>query len=102
MRNFKGKIVTIIDLKIFFQLDSSYEDKTTSKIIVEIDNILIGFTVGRIIGIREILSDNIKKTKLSLQKIKESYIKGINNETLIILDIENIFNHKDIQVGEAV
>ena len=60
---------------------------------------MLGFTVDRIIGIREIPSGNIQKTKLSLQKIKESFIKGINNETLIVLDIENIVNDKDIQVG---
>lgn len=97
--NFRGKIITIVDLKSFFQLDSSNDEKTTSKIIVEINNVLLGFTVDRIIGIREIPSGNIQKTKLSLQKIKESFIKGINNETLIVLDIENIVNDKDIQVG---
>lgn len=100
--NIRGKIVSVIDLKKYLHLDYiGITDKTS--IVVAIHNEeLIGIIVDQINGIRNIDTKEIQKTKFKLKTIKESYISGITNETVIILDIDKVLSDNAIHVNDTI
>lgn len=100
--NIRGKIVTVIDLKKFLQLDYVGISDRASIVVATYNDHLVGFVADKINGIKNVELDKIQKSKPRLKKIKESYISGITNETVIILDTDKILSDKGILVNESI
>lgn len=84
--NLRGNIITVIDLKIYLNME--YVDKEENIIIVEINDEKIGFMVDCVFEVIEITSDMIEK----MSDIKEQIIGVIkfNDYIATLLNGENL------------
>ena len=100
--NLRGKIVTVIDLKKYLGLKYKGINDNTSIIITEFEEKHIGIVADKLIGIKDVALNKIKKSKPKLQNIKEAFLKGITDETIIVLDVIKLLEDKSLQVNDSI
>lgn len=107
--NLRGIIIPIINLHNRFQIKKmslSEEDLLLSGfIIVSINGTLIGVIIDRVLRVVTIENDKIQPPPQMLTGIGAEYISGVykeDEEYLIILDIEHLFDPKELQQLEKI
>jgi purine-binding chemotaxis protein CheW len=100
--NLRGKIVAVIDLKKYLQLNYIGIDDFPTIIIVNYNGVLVGIVADEIIGVKDVLRKNIQLEKPKLLKIKENFLIGINDETVLILDVIKLLDDSQIQINNRL
>jgi purine-binding chemotaxis protein CheW len=100
--NIRGKIIAIVDLKIFFNLPKSFDNAKSNVIVVEYDDIELGILVDDIVGRADIETIAIQKNIHTITDIDTNYIKGVLPDRLVILDIKQIIKDKGLLINEQV
>lgn len=101
--NFRGKIISVIDIRNFLGFTSKKIDAdTVNKIIVmKLNEIEVGIAVEEVIGCSKINLFELQKDVLTITNFKEEYFKGITKERTVVLDIKNILMDEKIIVNEV-
>lgn len=84
--NVRGQIVSVIDLKIFFEMNSEELTDSTSVIILQSKNMEFGILADAIIGVDDIPKKEIMSSLPTLTGIRADFLKGVSKERLVILD----------------
>ncbi|WZL71688.1 chemotaxis protein CheW [Clostridiaceae bacterium 35-E11] len=102
--NFRGKIISVIDIRNFLGLTMKKIDNDNVKkvIVVKLNEIEVGIAVKDILGCSEIYLSEIQKNILTITNFKMEYFKGVTKERSLILDIKNILMDEKIIVNEEV
>jgi purine-binding chemotaxis protein CheW len=100
--NLRGRILSIIDLKIFLGLQQKSLNKINKVIIIKKDDMEFGIQVDSIIGVSNFLVKNFQLPPPALSGIGASYLLGISLDGLIILNAEGILDDKKIVIHEEV
>jgi purine-binding chemotaxis protein CheW len=100
--NIRGKIISVIDIKKFFDLPGKGFSNQNKVIVVRIDDMELGILADDILGMRRIPLNEIQQSLPTLTGIREKYLKGVTNERLVVLDLAKIFLDKGIMVVEEV
>ncbi len=100
--NVRGQILSVIDIKRFFDLPEKGLTNLNRVIIVKKDKMELGILSDEIIGIRNIPRDDIQPSLPTLSGIRAEYLKGITGEQLIMLDVEKLLTDKRIILHEEV
>ena len=102
--NFRGKIISAIDIRNFLGFSVGRIDADTVKkvIVIKVNDIEVGIIADGIIGCNKIPLAQIQKNVLTITNFKTDYFKGITKERSIILDIKNIMLDEKIIVDEEV
>jgi purine-binding chemotaxis protein CheW len=102
--NLRGEIIPVINLHKRFHLKKlalSEEDELLSGfVIIEIDGTKLGVIIDKVSRVVTINSDDIQPPPQMLSGIGAEYINGVVRQEkgyLILLDIRNIFNPKELQ-----
>ncbi len=102
--NLRGMIIPIIDLRRRFNLaeiELSEEDELLSGfVIISVAGQQIGIVIDRIFRVVSIGVESIQPPPQMLSGIGAEYIQGVVNEEdgyLIILDIQRLFDPKELQ-----
>lgn len=102
--NLRGNIIPVINLHKRFHLkpaELSEEDKLLSgMVIININEMLIGVIIDKVSRVLTIDKDKIQPPPQMISGIGAEYIKGVTQEKegyLIILDIERLFDPKELQ-----
>ena len=102
--NLRGSIIPVINLHKRFHLKPaqlSEEDKLLSgMVIININEMLIGVIIDKVSRVLTIDKDKIQPPPQMISGIGAEYIKGVIQEKegyLIILDIERLFDPKELQ-----
>jgi purine-binding chemotaxis protein CheW len=91
--NHRGLLLTVINLKEFFQLSGNViNNKTNEIIIIKLKNIILGFHVDYIDGTDLYQSERLELLMSRSKKIKTEYILGLHNGKTAILNVEPIIN----------
>lgn len=100
--NFRGKIISVIDIRNFLGFDVKRINGETVKkvIVIKVDDIEVGIAADSILGCNEIVLSQIQKNILTITDFKTDYFIGITKERSIILDIKNILMDEKIIVDE--
>jgi purine-binding chemotaxis protein CheW len=98
--NVRSQIVSIIDLKKFFDLPEHDLDAKKRVIILHNNQIEFGILADQIKGVLSIPINNIQMSMLTLQGIGSEYIKGVTEQRIVILDAEKILSDARIIVHE--
>ncbi len=76
--NLRGTIIPIIDLKKMFNFPSSIDRKVLNMLLIlNIDDVVIGVSVDKIIGVTFINIDEVEPPSPLLGFINEKYIDGV-------------------------
>ena len=100
--NVRGEILSVIDIKKFFDLPEKGLTDLNRVIILHSDDMEFGILADSIIGVRNILLSELKTSLPTLTGIREEYLKGVTKEREIILDAGKLLSDKSIIVNENV
>ena len=100
--NVRGQIVSVIDLRKFFELPEQEITESSKVIILRHEAMEFGILADAISGVRAIPLAEIQPPLPTLTGIRAEYLRGVTNERLVVLDAEKILTDRKIIVHEEV
>lgn len=100
--NIRGRILPVIDLKKFFELPEQGLTDLHRIIRVRGNDLELGLLADVIVGVRVIPTDTLLPSLPTLTGIRQDYLKGINEERLVVLDLARLLADPKIIVHEEV
>jgi purine-binding chemotaxis protein CheW len=100
--NIRGQILTIIDMKKFFDLPERGITDLNRVIVVQQEDMALGILADEIIGIRNIPEKGLSPPLSTITSLRAGYIKGVTGEGLILLDMERFLSDRQLVVHEEV
>jgi purine-binding chemotaxis protein CheW len=102
--NLRGKVIPIIDLRKRFGFPPKDSDKNTRIIVVELDNMVVGFVVDAVREVIRIPKNITEPPPAIIAGIGSEYITSVakmDNRLLILLDLERLLRDKEKQQLES-
>jgi purine-binding chemotaxis protein CheW len=100
--NIRGQILTVIDMKVFFDLPEKGITNLNRVIVAGKDDMELGILADEIIGISNIPVKNIFPAPSAIKDIHADYLRGVTGERLIVLDMERLLADQQLVVNEEV
>lgn len=103
--NLRGKVIPIIDLRNRFGLSSKPEDKDTRIIVIEINNIIVGFVVDAVSEVLRIPAGTVEPPPPVVAGVESDYISGVGKlkeRLLIMLDLDRLLSTEDMDMLNAM
>ena len=100
--NVRGQIVSVIDMKKFFDLPERGLTDLNKVIIVHDEKMEFGILADSILGVRKILREEIQPPLPTLTGVGAEYLTGVTKEPLVILDMAKILSSKNLVVHEEI
>lgn len=100
--NVRGQILSVIDIKKFFDLPEKGLTDLNKVIVVQHETMELGILADAMAGVRSVPFKEIQPSLPTLTGIRAEYLKGVTQERLIIFDIEKFLSDKKITVHEEI
>ena len=100
--NVRGQIVTVIDIKRFFDLPGKGITDLNKVLIVHAAGMEVGILADAIIGGRELKEAELQEAPPTLTGIRGEYLRGVTSDRVALLDVEKILSDRRILVDEQV
>jgi purine-binding chemotaxis protein CheW len=100
--NIRGRIVTVIDMKRFFDLPEKGLTNLNRVIVMQQEDMAMGILADEIIGIRNIPEKELNPPLPTMTGSHAGYLKGITGEGLILLEMERLLSDRQLIVHEEV
>ncbi|MDR1242937.1 MAG: chemotaxis protein CheW [Deltaproteobacteria bacterium] len=103
--NLRGKVIPIIDLRRRFGLNSKAHDKHTRIIVIEINNMIVGFVVDSVSEVLRIPSGTVEPPPPVVAGMDSEYINGVGklqDRLLILLDLDKLLSSEDLEALSQV
>ena len=100
--NLRGEIVSVIDVRKFFDLPQTGLPDLNKVIVLESGNMVFGILADVILGVRRLPLADIQPSLPTLTGIREKYLKGITPERTVVLDAGKLLADEDIVVQEQM
>ena len=98
--NLRGKVIPIIDLRRRFGLSTRDHDKHTRIIVIEINNMIVGFVVDSVSEVLRIPASTVEPPPPVVAGLESEYISGVgklHDRLLILLDLDKLLSHADLE-----
>jgi purine-binding chemotaxis protein CheW len=96
----RGQILSVIDLKKFFELPDKGLTDLNKVIVVRADVMEFGILADAILGTRSIPLAEIQPSLATLTGIRSDYLRGVTKDRLVVLDAARIVSDQRIIVRE--
>jgi len=100
--NLRGEILSIIDIKEFFDLPKKGLTDLNKVIVLESEDMMFGIVADAIGGVRRILRTDIQPSLPTLTGIREDYLQGVTAERIVVLDAGKLLSDEKLIVNEQV
>ena len=90
--NVRGRILSVIDIKKFFDLPEKGLTDLNKVIVLHSDKMEFGVLADGILGVRAIPLGELQPSLPTLTGIREEYLKGVTKERVVILDAEKLLS----------
>ncbi|MCX6120563.1 MAG: chemotaxis protein CheW [Ignavibacteriales bacterium] len=100
--NVRGQIVSVIDLKKFFNLQEKGLGELNKVIIIYNERMEFGILADVVEGTQSVALKEIMAAPPSVIGIGKKYLKGVTKEHIVLLDAESILNDEKIIVNEEM
>ena len=100
--NVRGQIVSVIDMKKFFDLPEKGLTDLNKVIIVHNETMEFGILADSILGVRTIPIEDLQPPLPTLTGIGAEYLAGVTKEPLVVLDMAKILSSKNIVVHQEI
>jgi purine-binding chemotaxis protein CheW len=100
--NVRGRILPVIDLKKFFGLPERGLTDLHRTIVVRGHDLEVGLLADVIIGIRSVPAESLQPSLPTLTGIRAEYLKGVTEQSLVVLSVDRILLDPKIIVHEEV
>lgn len=88
--NLRGEIISVVDLKVFFELPDGDFTRLSHVIILSSPEMEFGILADEILGVSEIAEHEIQPALPTLTGIREDYLKGVTGDGRVVLDDEKL------------
>jgi purine-binding chemotaxis protein CheW len=99
--NLRGQILSIIDLKKFFDLPENGLGQLNKLIILRNNQMELGILADNILGARSIERDALQAAPSTVSGIGAQYLRGVTADRVIILDAGKLLGDDQIIVHQA-
>jgi purine-binding chemotaxis protein CheW len=96
--NVRGQIVSVVDIKRFFDLPEKGLTNLNQLIVVRLADMELGILADEVLGVRTIGMADLHPPLPTMTGIRGEYLRGLTAERLAILDIEAILADSKIIV----
>lgn len=100
--NMRGQILSVIDIKKFFDLPEKGLTDLNKVIVLGADKMEFGILADAILGVNGVSINDIQPGLPTLTGIRGEYLIGITGERVVILDVEKLLKDKKIIVHEEI
>lgn len=100
--NVRGRIMSVIDIKKFFDLPEKGLTDLNKIIILQDEAMEFGVLADAIVGARWLALADLQPTLPTLTGIRSDYLKGITGQRLVVLDAKKLLADRSIVVNEEV
>jgi len=100
--NVRGEIVSVIDMKKFFDLPERGLTDLNKVIIVHDDKMEFGILADAILGVGRIPCKEIQASLPTLTGIRADYLTGVSKESLVLLDAAKMLSAKNLVVHDEM
>ena len=100
--NLNGKIISVIDIKKFFDLPEKGFNDLNKIVLVSSGDMELGILAESVIGDRTVSQKSLQTKLPTLDGIRSDYLKGITEDRLIILDISKLLFDKKIIIHDEI
>lgn len=100
--NIRSRILSVVDLKDFFELPKQRATEHSKVIILSNDDMEFGILVDELLGINSIGVKDIQPSLPTLTGLRALYLKGVSAGGLVLLDGMRILQDKRIVVHQEV
>jgi purine-binding chemotaxis protein CheW len=100
--NVRGEIVSVIDIKKFFDLPEKGLTDLNKAIILQSDAMTFGILADLIVGVRAVAASDIQPPPATLTGIREQYLMGVTHDRMVILDALKLLSDRKIVVHQTV
>ena len=100
--NVRGEILSVIDLKKFFDLPGKGLTDLNKVIVIESADMVFGMVADAVSGVRRMLRADIQSSLPTLTGIREDYLLGVTGELVVILDAAKLLSDEKLIVQEQV
>lgn len=98
--NVRGQIVSVVDLKKFFDLPEKGLPDLNKVIILSDGEMEFGLLVDVVVGVRRVSLQEIQPSLPTLTGLRQEYLRGITSQRLVILDVAKILADPRVIVRE--
>ncbi len=96
--NLRGKVIPIIDLRRRFGMDSRKHDSQTRIVVIELNNMIVGFVVDSVSEVLRIPADTVVPPPAIVSGVDSEYISGVgklDDRLLILIDLEKLLSQDE-------
>jgi purine-binding chemotaxis protein CheW len=99
--NVRGQILSVVDLKKFFNLPDKGLGELNKVIILRNKQMEFGILADAVLGTRSVPQEAIQPPPATVTGIGAEYLRGVTKERVIILDAQKILDDEKIIVNET-
>ena len=100
--NVRGQVLSVIDIKRFFDLPEKGLTDLNKVIILHSDDMEFGILADAIVGVRNLNLSEIETSLPTLTGIRKEYLMGITRDREVVIDAGKLLTDKGIIVNENV
>jgi purine-binding chemotaxis protein CheW len=96
--NLRGKVIPIVDLRKRFGLETRDHDKHTRIIVIEINQMIVGFVVDSVSEVLRIPANTVEPPPPVVSGLESDYISGVGklqDRLLILLDLNRLLSGEE-------
>ena len=97
--NLRGEIISVVDLKNFFDLPNQEFTNLSQVIILTSDKMEFGILAEEILGVAEISKNDIQPSLPTLTGIRADYLKGVTGDGRVVLDDKKLLTDKKMCIN---
>jgi purine-binding chemotaxis protein CheW len=98
--NVRGQIMSVIDLKKFFDIPEKGLTDLNKVIIVSGEEMEFGILADSVLGVRSLPLAELQPALPTLTGVREEYLKGVTRERTVILDGKKLLGDRKIVIHE--
>jgi purine-binding chemotaxis protein CheW len=100
--NVRGQIVSVVDLKKFFDLPAKGLANLDKVIIVTDGRMEFGLLADAVAGVREITLQEIQPALPTLTGVRADYLKGVAADRLVVLDAGKLLADPTMKISQSM
>lgn len=100
--NVRGQILSVIDLKRFFDLPEKGLTDLNKVIVLGAQGMEFGVLADEILGVSSLRLSEMQASLPTLTGVREAYLKGVTSQRIVVLDARKLLYDQAIVVHEDV
>jgi len=98
--NVRGRIVSVVELKKFFDLPSMGITELNKVIILRDKEMEFGILSDDVTGMKNIDVERLQKPLLTMSGIREQYLRGLTNDPMSVLDAAKLLHDPRMRIED--